>query len=1379
MNLARRPVLIPIVKIALSWNFSLRVVVRKSNQQNDEIRRSTPNITHVLCDDLSEYFFLFLSGIIFSREMVITTNRSRNVRFVYSSSTVTFSPRQDGGSSSGDGEELFQLALNYSLSGGRVISVVNQAKIRTLYVYIYRSLDRIAHQLSSNGVQHVVTGFMNDLSRDIKSYTAKMMSHGYQAMLQNQIVFREKFVFLMELFEDLKLKLRKDLPADTFIARRVETLEKRLLVEDLIPVPVADPIKEALNGFQMNFEGGFCIQKLCFDACHIESYFTFTQARTHKIECKVNRDRLIRDDVKVVKGTVITADVSTQDSNVFEVRFPALFSFFHQNIKGTVFVNQTTALFQSPNFDITHNGAGFTFDILGRASITPLSTWESLTVLFNGASNGDNNKYVNLFQNKIIDFLNSNLETIRNQTQFYTALYSKSTKTMKDLEITKTQNYQKLLNLELAWKTDESNFKRSRARFFNARETFKSYQVTSFLRNFEQTLDNAVCKLNPCPETCLGTTICRVCQKPEIVNADILKCENVMRKVKVTQEEVFNDACNTAVDVYKTLYTGTCNTGGDLSVLRGGLPDWGGGIGEMIGGTTGGVIGALTGVVVGQFFQKCTDTWDQYRVREIQRVPCKRSRFYTKEEEWTESKCNSFKKKVISEFGVPTSCNCTSHCVMTQEPSCLDNYKTCTNRRKLALKSMLLSANVYNETALEFMELEQEMELWNKRMATTKLEYIESQARHNQSLNDYNQAVKYTQMIHSNIEKLKNVGTINVCLRDSWVRIITKFPARPLTVESLSFGSISFLRKDLEINIEILFGNNIRSSILLFLNTYDIMTTFDSNLPELTGKLFCTSVSTHLFGSDLQYGQADLMCNRFLEMYEFAKYPIEALDKLETSIRGKRGQVELEITATIIKIASLPKASTTKASSLDKQAMEKRLNVLNEAVLRYSDENILRMWRNDMEMFASKTSVLSDRGIVDGLLDVGAELKQMVKYADTDQRLYLDNMRQIKDGYSLLYFEEGKIQNLQFAIRKQLKLVKETVQLTNFCSQYLSVSIDKPHRVDILYGDTVTFTCVVKPTTLNLKFTWYRNNAPLSWEHQAKLILQSSESGTYRCMVETASLRNVSSEIYINVESRPIIHGDGVSDVSILENEEKDEFVVFCNVSGSPEPSIKWRYRGFKRTAFVSLLNEREAVIKMTKKSARSGFYQCVAANKHGSTQGNIVRVNVLKTCVARLSFRLSFTVLRSAVTTILDKIFYSDDAKKAWSVSRTQQITLAITHHGHNSKVHFKLMDTVVNGKDSGCVYSDRSMISMVASSKTNMVQLLRNVLRTMSVKTNEKTSIAELREELRSTLLLEPSPDDFCPDGYTLHESQFKCGKYLMFFITRTYLKDRQIKQ
>lgn len=93
-------------------------------------------------------------------------------------------------------------------------------------------------------------------------------------------------------------------------------------------------------------------------------------------------------------------------------------------------------------------------------------------------------------------------------------------------------------------------------------------------------------------------------------------------------------------------------------------------------------------------------------------------------------------------------------------------------------------------------------------------------------------------------------------------------------------------------------------------------------------------------------------------------------------------------------------------------------------------------------------------------------------------------------------------------------------------------------------------------------------------------------------------------------------------------------------------------------------------------------------------------------------------------------------------------------------SKVSFKLVDNVVKD-DRLCTLTDREILREVSFAKTNMVQLLKNVLHTMSVKVDENSTIAEMRENLRSTLVLEPIESKFCPPGYTLHESQYKCGE------------------
>ncbi|XP_066924468.1 uncharacterized protein [Clytia hemisphaerica] len=1291
-------------------------------------------------------------------EMVITT-LAKHVRFVYDSLTNTFSPNKD---------EPFQMSLKYSLTGGSVKSVTNQAKIRSLLVYIHRSLDRIVSQLGSKGIKYVVTDYVGELSRNISLYTRQIQSAGYEMMLTKQLELQNKFVYLKEIFEDLKIKIQKDLPTDTIMIGRIEALERRLLSTDLVPIPEMNPIKENIHGFEIRYNGGLCIQKLCFRSCHVTVRFSIIDDSIQYVKCQLLHEEQIRRDVRLSKGTVVTINLSTQNKGAFDMTFQAAFSFFHQNVNGTVSVNQTSAIFAVRNF---HVAESFIFDIRGEALVTSISTWESLTVLFHGESS-QHCPQVKFFQNKMISFLHKNADSVSNKAKYYSDLFKNSTVTLKTLEKSKTKNFQNVLNLKQASDVATAEYKKSRILFHAAKERFKSYQVTTYLRDFEKRLDQ-VCKLKTCPERCLGTEICRVCQKPEIVKARILKCQNIKKKVRVTQEEIFDDACNKAIDIYKSIYTGTCRTGGDVSGLRAGIPNWTGGIGELIGGPGGAIIGALAGVVVGQFFEGCTDTWVKHRVREVQTVACKRTRFYTKEEEWIESKCNSFDQKVISEFGVPASCNCSTHCVMTQEPSCLENYNQCRNQRKMALKRMLQSAHVFNTTALEFMEFEKKLELWAKKKAAASLELVEGQLRYNQSLKDYNQAVKYAQMIHSSLLKLNNIQQIDVCLKNKWNEVTKSYTSnQPLVLNTIKFGPLSFVRKHLETEFHIQIQNQGSKSIVVNLNTYDIQTAFDGNILRIASQLLCQHSSTYtksplsplLFRSNSDLASADLMCNRVLELYGFIIYPIESLDKLERSIRSKRAKIHQEIAITKAKLDSFKQANTEE-SKVDRQATQLRLNELKANVLRYSNENLLRMWRNDMERFAARTSVLVDRGVVDGLLQIGEEFLQLIKYSGVPKIVYYALFKTIRNGYTRLYFQEGAIKNLQGEIRTLMKILQSTLKLTRFCSQKLTVEIDQKQRVDKLHGDNVTLHCLTALSGhQNLKYTWYKNKEELSWEHQSKLSFQSRDSATYRCMVETAVLRNVSSEVYVNVESKPSIT-EPVHDISIEDSEEKD-FTLFCNVTGSPTPSIQWQYKKFTDWTFTDINGAQKPVLKITKQNAKPGFYRCIASNKHGQVFSSQAKVEALKTCIARQAFRLSFTVPRNDVTLLLNKIFYSDDAKKAWSVSRTQRITLAITHHDPKSKVYFDLLDKVVNETNNGCGHTDRSMVSMVAVSKTNMVQLLRNVLKTMSVKTNENVTIAELREESRSTLLLEPNTKEFCPTGYVLHHSQYKCGKNSFFF-------------
>jgi len=1304
--------------------------------------------------------------------MVIVTN-PKNVRFIYKTAMVTYSPKSN----------IFQLCLQYDLNGGRVTGVSNQARIRSLLTYIYRSLDRIIRLLSSKNIQYVVTSYIKNFVREISSYASHIMSLDYQGTLEKYLKFESKFQYLKEMFEDLKIKIQKDAPSDTAILGRISSLERRLSSGDMAPVPTLTAINEQFHGFEVRYHGGICVHKLCFKTCNIAAQYSIKNSKHQIIQCITDAEENIRDDVKIAMATPISINISTIINGAFQISFPVLFSFFHQNVEGNVTVNSTTATFTVKNFQVADN---FWFDIKGEAPVTPLSTWESLSVSFYGRSNNTAN-HLSIFEQKIVAFLKRNAVMVNKKKRYYTELYTNSTNTLKHIEVTKTNCYLNLLKLQRASKIADAEYKKSFANFLNAKELFKSYQVTSYLRNYEKHLD-AVCQLKTCPETCLGTNICQVCQKPETVIADILTCQNIKRKVWVTEQEEFDDACNKAVNVYKNIYTGTCRTGGDVSGLRAELPNWAGGIGELIGGPAGAIIGALTGVVVGQFFEGCTNTWEKYLVKEVATVQCKKTRFYTKEAEWEESKCNNFKKKVISQFGVPTSCNCSSRCVMTQEPSCLENNKKCQERRSVALKRMLQSAQVFNHTAMDLFTYENELIMWSKKKLATSSEVTEGGLRYNQSLNDFNQAVKYTQMIHANLEKVRNYQNTDVCLKENWERImLTHAINKPITVKSQSFGPISFLRKELETNLEIKVGKQKSSFIKTLINTYDVMSTFESNLKDITSKLLChqnllqyntvPQNSPLLFKSDLQYNQADAICNRVLELYEFVRYPITALEKLESATRKKRHNVNREIQNAKTKLDLLKRGGGGKLelSKVDIKLVERRLVGLNRDIERYSDENILRIWRNDMESFVDKTSVLVDYGVVDGTNEVTEELTSLVKFSGISSTAYLSTLKGVRDGYASFYFKERNIKDLSTAISQQKQLIESLMKMTRFCYQNLSVTINQPHRINRFYGDMVTLKCLTKiDKNQNVKFTWYKNKNQLPWQHQSELTFESCDSATYRCSAETITMKNISSEVYVRVESRPLLH-DNLSNVTIVRSEAKDTFFFFCNVTATPAAQITWMYQSFTNPSNVIRLNgERKPVLRISKQNANPGFYFCSASNKHASILSNQAQLNVLNSCIAQQAFRLSFTVPRNDVTMILNKIFYSEGAKKAWSVSRTQRITLAVTHHQIKSKVHFKLVDNVVNDTDSRCRYDDQTMVAMVAVSKTNMVQLLRNVLKTMSVQTNENVTIAELREELRSTLLLEPCPDEFCQPGYVLHKSQYKCSKlFCLFYFHSSFVR------
>jgi len=132
-------------------------------------------------------------------------------------------------------------------------------------------------------------------------------------------------------------------------------------------------------------------------------------------------------------------------------------------------------------------------------------------------------------------------------------------------------------------------------------------------------------------------------------------------------------------------------------------------------------------------------------------------------------------------------------------------------------------------------------------------------------------------------------------------------------------------------------------------------------MKDILSKVFCKQIAARyssslsqsplLFKSNAEYSQADSICNRVLELYGFVRYPINTLWKLNQMIQGKRDQIQREVTETKQQLDSLVKAgSGNNLIKVDIQTVRNRLHELKRVIQRYSKENILRTWRNDMEL---------------------------------------------------------------------------------------------------------------------------------------------------------------------------------------------------------------------------------------------------------------------------------------------------------------------------------------------------------------------------------------------------------------------------------------------
>jgi len=505
------------------------------------------------------------------------------------------------------------------------------------------------------------------------------------------------------------------------------------------------------------------------------------------------------------------------------------------------------------------------------------------------------------------------------------------------------------------------------------------------------------------------------------------------------------------------------------------------------------------------------------------------------------------------------------------------------------------------------------------------------------------------------------------------------------------------------------------------------------------------------------------MCNRVQRLFKFIEYPMEVL---RDSILDASKRIEIirkdkrEINRTLVDMVFNKFPTMIEETEVTALFLSKRIEDLKEKEKLYTSTKLVLFWLQDMEKYSEEASLYENYGFMDSIIKSFDELYSLRKFSGYNQNKFSNLLQSTRNVYQHIltnYKKATGLKDLSLVVRLVLMQTLQMQSNTNFCSQNMVVKLNLSLRT-FKVGHSMRLSCNVA-SVHEIRYSWYKNQNKIPWEHSSSLevTVTPSTEGSYRCKGETVIRSNVSQEVYVKVYAPPSFI-EQPRDIIVIQSETQKIFSMSCNATGVPKPNVGWFYTPF---------NSNKAVFKYfgdviqfrVNDSVEAGMYHCKATNAHGVVLSDKMSLNIIKSCIAHQVFILSFDMPREEVTTILNKIFYSESAKKAWSTSTTQKIILSVSHNLESlSRISFKLTDFSI--EDSlRCNVSEHKMVQLVSKAKSDMVQLLKNVLKTMSVKTSENSTIAEIRENSRSTLLLEPLEEEFCPRGYALHQSQVKC--------------------
>ncbi|XP_057308199.1 uncharacterized protein LOC130646079 [Hydractinia symbiolongicarpus] len=1291
--------------------------------------------------------------------MTVVTNSS-NIKFIYNSPIITFQAKHDVMNNQSNAVEINS---KYYLVGGSVVGIKNQMQLRIKLSVLLSNINgllrftigdmKIKQFLSTQKVQ--LTVLINKLK----------FGMDYKSLMTETTNLKRELHQLWDLLDGLITKGKVDQSINRMVITRATFILRLIRQTDITPLPVLTKMEEKEIGLQFGFHGTICLYKLCIQHCLLNVSFSKQDPTKVLINCHTQKDQFIRPKIKLEKNKDVVITMSTQ-TNHFEVKFPTVVSMFHQNVPGIFYFNESKASCYVPNFDL---GDGIFSNITALTDLDTTSTWLSLVFKLSGQSDVSSH-FVQQFQLEINSFLKQNADATKNKLKVLSTRLLEANQKLKIAESLLLKSSNTLKRYQYEQKVAKFLYISSLVNLNRSRIQFRSYQVTHYLRNYKLIFDS-ICKLKVCRQQCIMTEACRICQESQTVKTDVLKCSNVKKKVRLTQEEEYDDACHETRKFYETIYTGTCVGGGDSSGIKSALPNWAAGIGHTIGGPVGALIGGLTGAVVGQFFQGCEDTWEKFINKKIVTVPCKKIRLKSVVQEWSESSCMEYEKNIMTKFQSPKECNCSNECVTTQDPNCLHENENCRGRHKTALTKLLQSAGVFKRSATEFLECEKNVTIYQTQLSKATEILKNHVGQHERVQVSLNQIVVLKKKLEVDIGRLNQSSNIDRCLLD-------KYENKDLiAVNVINFGPVINLETDIDFSVDATVNGKHRL-VHMSVNILDVRLHLKQSIKNILAEVFCEQYTRINHPQALPenpyrlqveaplglvtYSKADGICNTILGLYKFLEYPIDSLRTLAQSRERKVRDLRKSLQSVELELSKLKQnKNQNKITQLEVKALKNKVEVLKSKIEENGVSATLTSWRHDMEVFNREANFINNYGFQDTVATVFERFKGLAGLSGIEEKRFFVGLENLRSSFHLILQENISLRTSkdldQFSFYFRYTFLQLWRQ-TKYCAQVLPVHLESPSLMVSLIGDVVNLECKVM-TTKNVKYFWYVNQKEIPWEHSKNLsiVVGSLSEGSYRCKVETLTKMNVSNDIYMKVEARPVVVQQP-ADVDIISSNNKSNYSFMCNFTGNPAVQITWEYTPFTR-ASTKVLSSKDEILTIQHSDVQPGFYVCKGSNKHGISVSRHARMSVLKTCVAHQAFVLSLSIPRKEMTDMLNRIFYSKSASKAWSTSLTQKISIAVSHQTNIiAKVAFRLIDYVVEDKNR-CLLDDRNMLTLVSRAKANMVQLLKNVLVTLSVKVDESATLAELRENLRSTLLLEPDVPGFCPRGYRLHESQYKC--------------------